>query len=194
MVPKMISNNTASSKLLTEPKLFAISPISCLLEVWEWAVLVAIWSYICPPGRDPGATKITRNSVIFLPHNEFRLFLDAWEWRRLAFSILRLIKTWSALGLPTFDLCQQNPAIKAASWFVSTNVVLKRHLASGSDETTHPTSASHNQRILWEWISSSTSSDFSGIWFSFKIKMNPSDWLTNQRGVNKEMLFQRSNW
>ena len=117
-------------------KLFARSAISCLLEVWEWAVLVAIWSYICPPGRDPGATEITRNSAIFLPHNEFCLFLDAWEWRRLAFSILGLIKIWSAQRLPTFDLCQQNPAIKAASWFVSTNVVLKQHLASPSDSTT----------------------------------------------------------
>ena len=52
-------------------------------------------------------------------------------------------------------------------------MALNQHLLPPSDKTTRPL-ASHNQRILWEWISWSTSSDFSRIWFSFK--MNPLDW------------------
>lgn len=52
-------------------------------------------------------------------------------------------------------------------------MALNQHLLPPSDKTTRLL-ASHNQRILWEWISWSTSSDFSRIWFSFK--MNPLDW------------------
>ena len=108
--------------------------------------------------------------------------------RMETFSIPSLIKIWSALRLPAFDLCQQNPAIKAASWSWYGMVWLKQHLLSALKQhldllstkgsSTTQTKPAHNLRMLWKWISWSTSSDFSGIWFSFQ--KNPLDWPLNQ--------------
>ena len=62
--------------------------------------------------RAPAVPRIARNFDIFLPHNEFRLFLLPGNGD--VFNSL-FDQNLIPLRLLTFDLCQQNPAIKAAS-------------------------------------------------------------------------------
>ena len=147
---------------------------SCLLEVWEWAVSESIFCSIWSPAELPPCLELPVISIFFSPTMNFAFFSCL---GMETFSIPSLIRIWSRCvsqrlicvnkirplkqrldAMSTKSVVEIRPDIKAASWCRVNKCGFKAASGSTSDKTTQ-TSASHNQRMLWEWISWSTSKD-----------------------------------
>ena len=106
--------------------------------------------------------------------------MPASEWRRFQFPV------WSKsdpLCVSRRLICVNKirPLKQHLDCWLLKQHLEKQHLdlLSTKGSSTTQTKPAHNLRMLWKWISWSTSSDFSGIWFSFQ--KNPLDWPLNQK-------------
>ena len=152
---------------------------SCLLEVWEWAVSESIFCSIWSPAELPPCLELPVISIFFSPTMNFAFFSCL---GMETFSIPSLIRIWSR-GVSQRLICVNKirPLKQHLDCWLLKQHLEKQHLdlLSTKGSSTTQTKPAHNLRMLWKWISWSTSSDFSGIWFSFQ--KNPLDWPLNQK-------------
>ena len=99
---------------------------SCLLEVWEWAVSESIFCSIWSPAELPPCLELPVISIFFSPTMNFAFFSCL---GMETFSIPSLIRIWSRCVSQRLICVNKIRPLKQRLDAVSTNVVLKRHLA-----------------------------------------------------------------